>query len=186
MARTAALATTSMRRLRRAERAYRELAQTSASVVATSRRSDAELTRSDPEISGWTAAEHLEHLGRSDLLTYDRLDEIFADPVRGEPVHPSLAGRLVLSLGWIPRGRGQSPDPVRPTTADVETARELTSRAQLRLESYGGHLEAFVDCPTGLRHPYFGVLDPPSWLRFLAVHHRHHLKIVRDLGVPVS
>jgi hypothetical protein len=32
-----------------------------------------------------------------------------------------------------------------------------------------------------MRHPYFGGLTPAEWLRFIPVHHHHHLKIVRDI-----
>ena len=31
------------------------------------------------------------------------------------------------------------------------------------------------------RHPLFGGLGGRQWLRFVTVHHHHHLKIVRDI-----
>ena len=31
------------------------------------------------------------------------------------------------------------------------------------------------------KHPYFGALDIAEWMRFMDVHHRHHLKIIRDI-----
>src|SRR5215213_90841 len=75
-----------------------------------------------------------------------------------------LVGRLVLLLGWIPRGRGKSPSRLIGTRAD---GAEIEA-ALLRLEQELDALPA--DGLHGSRgkivpHPLFGALTPPQALR---------------------
>ena len=60
---------------------------------------------------------------------------------------------------------------VRDGFPEIERGvRELAPRLG-ELEASGGRA----------RHPRFGELGGHQWLRFMAVHHHHHLKIVRDI-----
>jgi hypothetical protein len=133
------------------------------------------LNRSAPRVSKWGVSEHLDHLTRV-------LRAVFAMILNG-PEKPggkmNLIGRVVLFTGFIPRGRGKSPDAVRgkPATKDeilhaVEKCRKLLAEIDARAEA--PLLPVFP-------HPFFGQLTRTQALRFLVVHNRHHFKIVRDV-----
>ncbi len=140
-----------------------------------------DLARRRPEISAWSVAEQLEHLALSDLSILQGLGRLLTDPASGQPVRLTWTGRLVLALGFIPRGRGRSPRSLRPQASEAEALRSMLREASERLAGLRDRLAALAACRTGFRHPYFGILDPRRWLRFVEVHQHHHLKIIRDI-----
>lgn len=84
---------------------------------------------------------------------------------------------LFFLLGRFPRGRGRAPKSVRPNESIDE--KQLTA-----------HLQHTVDLlkiiPTlnkhqYMKHPYFGMLHRDETVRFLELHTKHHLKIIRDI-----
>lgn len=118
---------------------------------------------------GW----HLEH----SLLT---LDAIIDGIKRSDPASYksklSVARLLVMTLGKIPRGRAKAPERVRPTSIDkviLESHFEKTGKKIDELNTINnGHY---------FLHPYFGNLRLKPAIRFLEIHTRHHLDIVRDI-----
>ena len=86
-------------------------------------------------------------------------------------------GRAIFTSGRIPRGRGKSPEAAVPS--DGITEAELLTMLE---ES-----ERLLDASRTLspdhwyRHFAFGVLDRDRTLKFLRIHNRHHLRIVRDI-----
>lgn len=135
-----------------------------------------------PAVSGWSVGEHVEHLDASDRLILAGLRGAAAGAAGGETGGgPNLVGRLCLLTGWIPRGRGRAPSSVRPRGID---ARELDGRLadlESELSALEPALPRLVASPLRAPHPVFGPLAPGQWLRFVSIHHRHHLKIVRDI-----
>jgi hypothetical protein len=90
----------------------------------------------------------------------------------------NLAGRMVLLTGWIPRGRGKSPEKLLGTPA---TSEELTTRlAELDtlIDRATASATAGRDAAPIFRHPLFGGLSFAQTLDFIAIHTHHHLKIV--------
>lgn len=90
-------------------------------------------------------------------------------------------GRLVLALGWIPRGKGKSPEAL---VGQEVTADALAGSHRKCVEA----LRAVVDRPVLLaarapvmRHPYFGGLTATQTVRFARIHTGHHLKIVDEI-----
>jgi hypothetical protein len=89
----------------------------------------------------------------------------------------NLSRSLISVLGFIPRGKGKAPKAVVPT--DVQTSAQLREALQtvrlmlLELE----HLDAKCH----FMHPYFGQLNLKQTQKFLALHTKHHLKIIDDI-----
>ena len=118
---------------------------------------------------GW----HIEHT----LLVINRIADTLqaSDPAQYRYTWrwPRL---LVFALGKIPRGRAQAPPVVLPGTYDAASLRAhvaCTQATLARLPTLG------ADCY--FTHPYFGDLRLQSTGRFLEIHTRHHLAIIRDI-----
>lgn len=131
-----------------------------------------------PAISDWSVGRHVEHCALAASSIARALLASDSQPPGG----PTAAGWIVLLAGRIPRGRGRAPQAVVPVTerapaelhARLDEAAALTERARR------------ADPAAWFRHFGLGVLRRDRALRFLDIHHRHHLRIVRDIlrGAP--
>jgi hypothetical protein len=127
-------------------------------------------------LSRWSPSEHIDHSVKVMSSIVRRLLQADADP--GRPL--SAVGRLILLFGWIPRGRGKSPERLRgarTTREELAAALDALASQLARLEA--SHL-ALARGPV-VPHPRFGGMTPPQAVRFAAIHTKHHLKIVADL-----
>jgi hypothetical protein len=128
------------------------------------------------DVSHWTPSEHLDHSVKVMASVVRRLLKLDAE--RGRPL--SAVGRLILLFGWIPRGRGKSPERLR----GARVTREELFTALDALAGYLALLQAsHLERGRGpiVPHPIFGGLTPPQAVRFAAIHTHHHLKIVADM-----
>ena len=87
-----------------------------------------------------------------------------------------------MEVSVDPDGHGPKPfsnsDELKLLRADLEAGlRHLAER----FDELGEQLPLLEETGWRCRHPYFGALDISEWMRFMDVHHRHHLKIVRDI-----
>lgn len=139
-------------------------------------RPEGELFAAAP-LSQWTPSEHIDHSIKVAASIVLRL--LQSDPPRGErPL--SIPGRLVLALGYIPRGRGRAPEKLRGARlAGPELHASLTKLEGKLALLAADHLAA-ARGPI-VPHPRFGDLVPAQALRFAAVHGDHHLRIVKDI-----
>lgn len=84
---------------------------------------------------------------------------------------------IVFTIGKIPRGRAQSPKNVQPgnTISEESLQQHLnTTRQQIqRIDKM--HEGNFFE------HPIFGHLKTKQAIRFLEIHTKHHLDIVKDI-----
>ena len=80
-------------------------------------------------VSGWSAAQHLEHLAKTNGRTFKGLRLLAAGKLPAERGRPNGWGLLVLHLRRFPRGRVQAPGFARP--AD-ELSREELERSLAR------------------------------------------------------
>jgi hypothetical protein len=145
------------------------------------------------KVSRWTALDHAEHMSKADAASLHQL-EAALERDGGPP--PKLLGRLILRLGWIPRGTGKAPGTTRPEepSADAEAdagerrdaviERLLDDRS--RVEALASRLDEIAAAPGRSTHPVFGGLTPARWVRFLWVHHHHHLKIIREIRQAID
>jgi hypothetical protein len=95
---------------------------------------------------------------------------------------PTLAGRLVLATGRIPRGRAQAPAEMLP--GERPSGRDLAARLDaLRREAaeLSGRRAALVRTPGRIPHFALGALRADQWLRFARIHTAHHLAIVGNI-----
>ena len=84
---------------------------------------------------------------------------------------------IMFTLGYIPRGKGKAPKYVVPP--EVITTEDLNNQ----LEIAKNQISILNDLPQGVyfKHFIFGMLSKKQTLRFLEIHTKHHLKIVRDI-----
>ncbi|GAA4270886.1 DUF1569 domain-containing protein [Aquimarina gracilis] len=88
------------------------------------------------------------------------------------------AARLFsFTLGFIPRGRAQSPKSViPPDTIRTDDIVSQLSSARDKLIALEG-----LDEKSNFKHPVFNRLNKRQAKRFIEIHTRHHLKIVKDI-----
>ena len=137
--------------------------------------SETELFAPNERVSRWSVGEHVDHVLKSTQSVLKRIDSKDTLP-RGI----SLLGRVILTLGWIPRGRGRTPERLggtRVPAADLHAAVAAIEAALIGLDTARIDIARVPNVP----HPRFGGLTPAQALRFTAIHNEHHLKIVRDI-----
>ena len=138
--------------------------------------------RSAPSVSGWSVAEHVEHLARAHEPLFSKLAALAeADDPALAHGRLSLAGHWVLWTGRIPRGRGQAPERTRPAAGSLQQVRSLLAGASDAFERLATKRSELDAVRARIDHPYFGRLLPKHWLRFVELHHDHHLAIIRDI-----
>lgn len=132
---------------------------------------------SRPEVSGWSAGEHLDHCAK---VTASILHVLAKDePIDLRPV--SAVGRLILEIDWIPRGKGRSPEKLRGAVVDARELDALWMAAEALLAQISAAPPRERTRPL-LRHPVFGGLNATQSMRFAGVHSHHHLRIVREVA----
>ena len=84
---------------------------------------------------------------------------------------------IVFTTGKIPRGKARAPKIVMPV--DVATADELKSKIELAKTN----ILKLSSFPTNahFKHPFFGDINASNTEKFLAIHTKHHLKIIEDI-----
>jgi len=127
-----------------------------------------------PQISAWSVGMHVHHCCLSMHAIRDRL----ADSSSRAPwTWRSLIGRLVLRRGRLPRGRAQAPKVARPT-ADLS---HEGLHAQLEdAEQAVADMRA-LEPERWIRHFALGTMRRDDAVRFIGIHNRHHLSIIRDI-----
>lgn len=127
-------------------------------------------------VSKWSVAEQLDHAVRvcsSILLKVHEPSEMI-------PQKLNWIGRLILLVGYIPRGRGKSPKTLLPVPCSQEQLRQSVGETRALLERVlAGKSSESSD--RIVRHPLFGGLTAKEAFVFANIHTRHHLAIVRDI-----
>ena len=88
-----------------------------------------------------------------------------------------MLGRFCLFTRYIPRGKGKAPKIVMPT----DDIKEEQLRDQLSLARKNIDDISSINGNATFKHPYFGVLNKKQTIKFVEVHTKHHLKIMRDI-----
>lgn len=131
-----------------------------------------EITNRD--ISGATVGWHISHCLKVCTEVFDALAA--SNPAAFKKEF-SLPRFLVLLTGHIPRGKARAPKKVLPegeANNDHLQAQVLEVREKLK---------NFDELPSNsyFEHPYFKKVSKDQTPRFLVVHTKHHLKIIRDI-----
>lgn len=136
----------------------------------------------EERVSAWSVGDHLEHMQRVGRSVLGVLDKLRAEPGPGPRPAIRPVGRLILFVGFIPRGRARATRFVEPQGLPREGLQSELAALHARLAALGPAQLAVLEGIAGrLPHPIFGGLDARQWLRFLEIHQHHHLKIIRDI-----
>ena len=132
----------------------------------------------------WTAAQIVHHLA----ISIDGSGRLFEErrakpPMRRRPrlLRQRLGQFVYLDLGWIPSGR-PAPEATRPADAPDARAVERQLRDGVaRFLALAHELLPARQSDLFVKHPAFGDLTLPEWLRFHIRHCAHHAKQIRAL-----
>ncbi len=126
------------------------------------------------EVSKVAVAWHLDH----SLKVINRISDTLrvSEPEKYKRKF-SVARTFSFTFGYIPRGRATSPPVVRPPDT-IKTADIVLQLVEARENIIG--MDS-MDENAYFRHPVFGKLNKKQAKRFLEIHTKHHLKIVRDI-----
>ncbi|TXN38022.1 DinB family protein [Flagellimonas hymeniacidonis] len=126
------------------------------------------------KISKVDVAWHLDHILKTINKIYETLET--SNPEAFKP-NFNLSRTFVYAYGDFPRGFAKSPRIVLPP--DVILTESLYSQIKEAKESIRKiqdlHPKAHFE------HPYFSIIDKKQSIRFLTIHTRHHLKIIKDI-----
>jgi hypothetical protein len=155
-----------------------------AAIDALLARPAAQLARVTSSISGWSAEQQIAHLALANELVCRNLHSLLAGAGAlvvpgGEPEPRVLA---LLAGGRFPRGAAQAPRMVRPPERiQRELLEEWIATGRSGFESLAREPAALAAARLRIPHQILGPLDAAQWLRFAAMHTRHHLEIAREL-----
>ena len=137
---------------------------------------------SAPVVSKWSVKDHLEHLSiaHGGIVTWiERARD--GDPKLDTGGRPNVAGRIVLLVGALPRGRGKAPERTLPKGISAEDLEGRFHGIRERVEGLEGSLAQLQTSRATRNHFAFGDLNAVQWLQFMVIHHNHHQKIIRDV-----
>jgi len=142
------------------------------------------LVRRAADVSGWSVAQHLYHIALATDLAFRHVKSLVAQKGRLIQEEGEIGERAgaVLRSDTTPRGEAKAP---RMVTPDEEVNPEYLEM-ELRgngdaLESLRSIADDIANAPGWIPHQILGPLAAPHWLRFAALHARHHWSIMRDI-----
>jgi hypothetical protein len=126
------------------------------------------------EVSKADVAWQLDHI----LKTINRVSEALgkSNPEKFKSSVNAMR-TITMTSGYIPRGRAQSPDIVKPP--DVIYTEDI--HAQVKEAKANIMKLKLLDENSYFKHFVFGNLNKAQTIRFLEVHTNHHLKIIKDI-----
>lgn len=133
------------------------------------------LDQSNPKVSNWTVGQQIYHC----LVATTTIAKSVTGSDPGSEVPSfSLPRFVVMTLGWIPRGKGKAPKGSQPESQPTsEELQALVGPAKEALAAAAGApADAFW------RHFKFGVMPRDNALKFIEIHNRHHLRIIEDIS----
>ncbi len=125
-------------------------------------------------VSAWSVGTHIQHLS---LAMSGISKALLASSSPMPPARFSLPKFFVLLLGRIPRGKGRAP---KSTIPEKEVSKEEVLAA-LAAAREGMVAAQSVPFDRWFQHPMFGPLTKDQTLRFVEIHNRHHLAIIREI-----
>jgi hypothetical protein len=128
----------------------------------------------NPAVSASSIGWHIEHA----LLTLDQIIEAIkrSDPKKYKWKF-SFPKLLVYSINRILRGRAKAPGSVQPKNdITIDTLKDHLGITREKVEGLN-ELEAYKH----FEHPFFGKLKLRPAIKFLEIHTRHHLAIIKDI-----
>jgi hypothetical protein len=143
-------------------------------------RPEADWHRAPP--GKWSPAQIVHHLA----ISVDGSSRVFQDrrakpPMRRRPrpLRQRLAHFLYIDVGWIPSGRRAPEVTVPAEHPDAGAVERQLRDGVTRFLALARELLPARGSDLFVKHPRFGDLSLPEWLRFHVRHCRHHAKQIR-------
>lgn len=133
-----------------------------------------------PQISKWTFGQQLEHLFRSSHYVIDRLQESMTPDHASDSLGPW--GHSLMVAGFIPRGMFPTIPQLVPGAGTMAEIEPLRQSLRERLAAVDWSLVQIKASPGKSKHPRMKWMTSSQWMFFADVHHRHHLRILRDIA----
>lgn len=130
--------------------------------------------RISPSVSESSVGWHIDH----SLIVFNTICDavINSDPSKYKWKF-NFMRTLVYTMGRMPRGKVQAPKLVVPTELfDKDRLIKSFERARKGIERLDG-----ISKDAYFRHPFFGDLNVRPTKKFLMMHTRHHLNIIKDI-----
>jgi DinB superfamily len=83
---------------------------------------------------------------------------------------------FVFTSGKIPRGRGKAPESVRPAVLNAAHLKTRIDAAKTKINEL-----STLNARNYFQHFFFGKLNVKATIKFLNIHIRHHLNIIKDI-----
>lgn len=126
------------------------------------------------EVSSVDVAWHLDHLLKVINSIYDSLE---ASNPEGYNWNMNVVRTAVFTTGKMPRGRGKAPSSVLPPEdVKVEDLEDQMKKALIRV----GKIDELAE-KSYFNHPVFDMLDRNDAKRFMIIHTKHHMSIIKDI-----
>ena len=146
---------------------------------------ESQIQKRENAVSGWTVLQHLEHVTIINSLLLIRVSKLLSEPPSSEGGLNEI-GISILANGQIPRGAGKSPEFALPKASSAADVKEQADSALSQIESLKARLHEIEVSQSRSQHPALGTLTAREWLRFIEIHTRHHLTIIREINGPQS
>lgn len=128
---------------------------------------------SNPKISTADVGWHIEH---SLLVIVKCIRSLSSSNPEHYRNNFNLIRTILLFLNRIPRGRAKAPDVVNPKVNDPSDLNLLYEKAKTAIVELGRMEDRHF-----FKHPVFGQLNRKNTIKFLEIHSRHHLSIIKDI-----
>jgi hypothetical protein len=170
-----------MSTFRRAEKIRRSLSKIDdqLAALATMAADPGLCASATSDVSAWSIGEQIDHLRRSDQTILAALGSLGDSGSEGGS--PTLVGRLVLLMGFIPRGKGRAPGATTPLDFTTDSLESGLAQLRRRFAQLYEQAEDLAACRARIQHPALGSFDAAQMIAFTAIHHHHHLKIIDDI-----
>lgn len=132
-------------------------------------------------VSGWSILEQLDHLAAADQFMVMAIESALLKPPKDAKAKTKLLAHAALFMGFIPRGKGKAPDATKPKAQSREQLMKSIDRSLGFVRALEPKLGDISTSLGRAPHPVFGPILASEWLRFMAIHHHHHFKIINDI-----
>ena len=128
---------------------------------------------SKQSISRWSVGMHVHHC----CLVIVEICNHLKNSVPPPPHSRSLFKFFLFLTGFIPRRRGVAPENTLPgESLSHQELHKVLDKSERAIEEIKN-----IDRQKWFNHPVFGVITRDEGIKFIEIHNRHHLKIIRDI-----
>lgn len=159
------------------------------STIRTTLARPASDLRSVTSVSGWSVAQHIDHVLRAMGAGLAAVRKLLSNAESENPeAEMSAPARRILRSGLIPRGAAQTPPAVAPAKEpDVSQLISNVDRLEGRTRELDDQAPSIAAATAGsVDHPLLGPFGANDWVRFVRVHTEHHLIIAEQILISVA